>query len=125
MKKLFPYPPLPNDTLIFINYHLTDPHIPLSTRPSNHKFFNFQLVTLSLGQAITASPQTSKTRQLSVQSKETSTADFVRLLVMRLIFGVASAMGYGESLSNFLGGALVPPGAEYDDDDYDLVPDLF
>ncbi|XP_031781614.1 uncharacterized protein LOC100119098 isoform X2 [Nasonia vitripennis] len=63
-------------------------------------------------------------RQLSPQAKETTAADFIRLVVMRLIFGLASAMGYGEGLSNVLGGIFVPPGADYDDD-YDFVPDLF
>lgn len=49
----------------------------------------------------------------------------MRLFVMRLIFGLASAMGYGEGLSNFLGGIFVPPGADdYGDDYNDFVPDL-
>ncbi|KAJ8676314.1 hypothetical protein QAD02_012101 [Eretmocerus hayati] len=68
--------------------------------------------------------QSQEVRQLAPLSKETSTADFVRIVVMRLIFGLASVMGYGENLANFLGGAFVPPGADYDDD-YDYVPGIF
>ncbi|XP_043267326.1 uncharacterized protein [Venturia canescens] len=68
-----------------------------------------------------------KAKQFALQSKETNVANFVRLVVMRLVFGVASAMGLGENLSGVLGGVFVPPGAE-DDYDYgadDYVPDLF
>lgn len=46
---------------------------------------------------------------------------------MRLVFGVASAMGLGENLSGVLGGVFVPPGVE-DEYDYggdDYIPDLF
>ncbi|XP_076670304.1 uncharacterized protein LOC143369803 [Andrena cerasifolii] len=68
-----------------------------------------------------------KTTQLSLQSKETNVVNFMRLLMMRLVFGVASAMGLGENLSGVLGGIFVPPGADdygdYGDGDY--VPDLF
>lgn len=53
--------------------------------------------------------------------------NFMRLLVMRLVFGVATAMGLGENLSGVLGGIFVPPGADdysdYGDDDF--PPDLF
>ncbi|XP_068965408.1 uncharacterized protein [Bombus flavifrons] len=68
-----------------------------------------------------------KTTQLSLQSKETNVVNFMRLLVMRLVFGVASAMGLGENLSGVLGGIFVPPGADdysdYADDDF--ISDLF
>ncbi|XP_043670792.1 uncharacterized protein LOC122630397 [Vespula pensylvanica] len=68
-----------------------------------------------------------KTKQLSLQSKETNPVNFIRLLVMRLVFGVATSMGLGENISGVLGGIFVPPGAEdyadYADDD--LIPDLF
>ncbi|KOX77183.1 hypothetical protein WN51_10273 [Melipona quadrifasciata] len=68
-----------------------------------------------------------KKTQLSLQSKETNVVNFMRLLVMRLVFGVASAMGLGENLSGVLGGIFVPPGAEdysdYADDDF--ISDLF
>ncbi|KAF7990750.1 hypothetical protein HCN44_000555 [Aphidius gifuensis] len=58
-------------------------------------------------------------KQFQLQSKETNAPNFVRLLVMRLIFGIASSMGLGDRLSGFLGGVFVPPGAD-DYDDYDL-----
>ncbi|XP_006610678.1 uncharacterized protein LOC102680282 [Apis dorsata] len=68
-----------------------------------------------------------KTTQLSLQSKETNVVNFMRLLMMRLVFGVASTMGLGENLSGILGGIFVPPGADdysdYGDDD--LLSDLF
>lgn len=50
------------------------------------------------------------------QSKETTTPNFVRLFVMRLVYGIASTMGLEDRLSSFFNGALVPPNA--DDDDY-------
>ncbi|EGI66430.1 hypothetical protein G5I_05050 [Acromyrmex echinatior] len=76
-----------------------------------------------------ADSRSKKTTQLSLQSKETNVVNFMRLLVMRLVFGVASAMGLGENLSGVLGGIFVPPGAEeynedYGDDDL-IVPDIF
>ncbi|KYN02481.1 hypothetical protein ALC62_06713, partial [Cyphomyrmex costatus] len=76
-----------------------------------------------------ANSRSKKTTQLSLQSKETNVVNFMRLLVMRLVFGVASAMGLGENLSGVLGGIFVPPGAEeynedYGDDDL-IVPDIF
>jgi len=52
----------------------------------------------------------------------------MRLLMMRLVFGVASAMGLGENLSGVLGGIFVPPGADEYNDDYgddEFVPDIF
>ena len=62
---------------------------------------------------------------LALESKETSTANFFRLLVMRLIFGVAAAMGWGDNLSSFLNGALIPPGAEdYDDYGEEFIPGI-
>lgn len=68
-----------------------------------------------------------KTTQVSLQSKETNVVNFMRILMMRLVFGIASTMGLGENLSDVLGGIFVPPGADdysdYGDDD--LVPDLF
>lgn len=75
-----------------------------------------------------AESRSKKTTQLSLQSKETNVVNFMRLLVMRLVFGVASAMGLGENLSGMLGGMFVPPGAEEYNDDYGddtFVPELF
>ncbi|XP_076389188.1 uncharacterized protein LOC143264694 [Megachile rotundata] len=77
--------------------------------------------------AIQVESRAKKTTQLSLQSKETNVVNFMRILMMRLVFGVATAMGLGENLSGVLGGIFVPPGADdysdYADDD--LVPDLF
>lgn len=53
-----------------------------------------------------------------LETRETNPPNFVRLLVMRLIYGIASQMGFEERLQGFLNGAFVPPGA--DDGDYDL-----
>ncbi|XP_014089414.2 uncharacterized protein [Bactrocera oleae] len=57
--------------------------------------------------------------------KETSPPNFVRLVVMRLIYGLASTMGLEERLEDAFNGAFVPPNADgglfsfggYDDDD--------
>ncbi|XP_017764612.1 PREDICTED: uncharacterized protein LOC108554003 [Eufriesea mexicana] len=91
-------------------------------------------ITLALVVVITAcisvqcvESRVKKTTQLSLQSKETNVVNFMRLLMLRLVFGVASAMGLGENLSGVLGGIFVPPGADdysdYGDDD--IIPDLF
>ncbi|XP_051159549.1 uncharacterized protein LOC127280541 [Leptopilina boulardi] len=66
-----------------------------------------------------------KAKLVSLESKETSTANFFRLLIMRLIFGIAVQMGWGESLASFMNGAFVPPGTDYDDYDDDFLPDIF
>ncbi|PSN31116.1 hypothetical protein C0J52_25275 [Blattella germanica] len=57
-----------------------------------------------------------KSSKKQIQSRETNIFDFMRLLIMRLVYGIASSMGFGESISGFLGGIFVPPGV--DDDDY-------
>lgn len=56
-------------------------------------------------------------KQLTLQRKETTPVDFTRLLVMRLVYGMAKVMGFEEPVSEILNGAFVPPGA--DDDDFD------
>lgn len=63
-------------------------------------------------------------KQLVLQRKETTPVDFTRLLVMRVVYGLAKVMGYREPLSEVLNGAFVPPGAEDDDDD-DFDSDIF
>ncbi|XP_015117240.1 uncharacterized protein LOC107041277 [Diachasma alloeum] len=60
-----------------------------------------------------------KRKQFQLQNKETNTPNFIRLLIMRLIFGLAKSMGLADRLSGFLGGIFVPPGA----DDYDYGDD--
>ncbi|XP_033607297.1 uncharacterized protein LOC117282301 isoform X2 [Cryptotermes secundus] len=59
-------------------------------------------------------------KQKQIQSRETNIFNFVRLLVLRLVYGIATSMGFGESISEFLGGIFVPPGVEDDDDELDL-----
>lgn len=56
-------------------------------------------------------------KQLTLQRKETTPVDFTRLLVMRVVYGVAKMMGFQEQVGDVLNGALVPPGADDDDDD--------
>lgn len=62
-------------------------------------------------------------KQLTLQRKETTPVDFTRLLVMRVVYGLAKVMGLQEPVSELLNGALVPPGADddgdFDDDDDD------
>ncbi|XP_055917337.1 uncharacterized protein LOC129949730 [Eupeodes corollae] len=55
---------------------------------------------------------------LGAQGKETSTPNFVRLVVMRIIYGIASTMGMEERLADVFNGAFVPPGE--DDGDFGL-----
>ncbi|XP_046387077.1 uncharacterized protein LOC124156529 [Ischnura elegans] len=55
-------------------------------------------------------------KKLAENKGETNIFDFVRLLTLRLIYGVASMMGFQEGISDFMGGILVPPGADYDYD---------
>lgn len=50
------------------------------------------------------------------ESRETDPPNFVRLVVMRLIYGIAAQMGIEDRLSGVLNGIFVPPNAE--DDDY-------
>lgn len=61
-----------------------------------------------------------------LQAKETNAPNFMRLLILRLIYGIASAMGLEDNIAGFLGGILVPPGVD-DDDDYgdDYSSDIF
>ena len=46
--------------------------------------------------------------------RETSTPDFIRLVVMRFIYGLASTMGVEERLEGLFNGAFVPPNADND-----------
>lgn len=64
-------------------------------------------------------------KQGLLQSKETNAPNFVRLVVMRLIYGIFSLMGWEESLSGFLGGVFVPPGADDYSDYGDDLSDIF
>lgn len=66
-----------------------------------------------------ASPATEYAKQFITdpESRETDPPNFVRLAVMRLIYGIAAQMGVEDRLSGVLNGIFVPPNAE-DDDDY-------
>ncbi|CAG9559149.1 unnamed protein product [Danaus chrysippus] len=63
-------------------------------------------------------------KQLTLQKKETTPVDFTRLLVMRVVYGLAKVMGFEEQVGEVLNGALVPPGAD-EDDDFDDDDGLF
>lgn len=49
---------------------------------------------------------------LAKQATETIPANFVRLLLMRLIYGFAASMGAEERLAEVFNGAFVPPNAD-------------
>lgn len=49
---------------------------------------------------------------LAKQATETIPANFVRLLLMRLIYGFAASMGQEERLAEVFNGAFVPPNAD-------------
>ncbi|KAK9496870.1 hypothetical protein O3M35_012913 [Rhynocoris fuscipes] len=54
-------------------------------------------------------------RAMKKHPRETNLVNFVRLLVLRLIYGFATMLGLQDSISEVANGALVPPGVE---DDY-------
>lgn len=63
-------------------------------------------------------------KELTLQKKETTPVDFTRLLVMRVFYGLARIMGLEDQVAEVLNGALVPPGAD-DDDDFDDEDSVF
>ncbi len=50
-----------------------------------------------------------------LQSRETDTPNFLRLLLMRLVYGIAVQIGAEDRLAGFLNGVFVPPNADDDD----------
>ena len=54
-----------------------------------------------------------------IESRETDPPNFVRLLIMRLIYGLAVQMGVEDRLAGVLNGVFVPPNADDDFDDGD------
>lgn len=54
-----------------------------------------------------------QSKQLVFQ--DTNGANFVRLLIMRLIYGIAVQMNLEERVAGWFNGAFVPPNADYDD----------
>ncbi|XP_067002797.1 uncharacterized protein [Anabrus simplex] len=57
-------------------------------------------------------------KEKQIQSRETSLFNFLRLLFLRVVYGIATSLGFGEGISNFMGGIFVPPGVNDDYDDY-------
>lgn len=57
--------------------------------------------------------------------RETNQVNFIRLVIMRLIYGIAAQFGLQERLINLFSGAFLPPNADYDDDDDDYDLDVF
>lgn len=55
--------------------------------------------------------------QAAAAPSETNLFNFVRIMVLRLVWGFASWMGFDEPLSEAFGGAFVPPGVDPDGDD--------
>ena len=53
-------------------------------------------------------------KQLRYEAKETNTPNFLRLLLMRLVYGIAAQMGVEERLEDAFNGAFVPPNADDD-----------
>ncbi|XP_055305818.1 uncharacterized protein LOC129570293 [Sitodiplosis mosellana] len=50
-----------------------------------------------------------------LELRETNPPNFLRLLVMRLIYGIAVQMNLEERVAGWFNGAFVPPNADYDD----------
>lgn len=68
--------------------------------------------------------QKKSAKQKEYELRETNPPNFVRLLVMRVIYGIASQMGFEERLSSIFNGAFVPPGADEGGDYLDFIGDL-
>lgn len=60
--------------------------------------------------------KSSNTKSLKAfELRETNPPNFLRLLVMRLIYGIAAQMNLEERVAGLFNGAFVPPNADYDD----------
>lgn len=68
--------------------------------------------------------QKKSAKQKQYELRETNPPNFVRLLVMRVIYGIASQMGFEERLSSVFNGAFVPPGADAEGDYLDFIGDI-
>uniref|UniRef100_A0A4P6D7K8 Protein rhodnius neglectus n=3 Tax=Rhodnius TaxID=13248 RepID=A0A4P6D7K8_RHOPR len=77
------------------------------------QLIQFSAVCLAL--AISSVQGNHRDTVLQKLPRETNLINFVRLFVLRLIYGFATMFGFGESISEVGDGALVPPGV---DDDY-------
>lgn len=65
-----------------------------------------------------------KAEKKQLELRETNPPNFVRLVIMRLIYGIATQMGFEERVAGFFNGAFVPPNAEEDDYGLDGLDDL-
>lgn len=65
-----------------------------------------------------------KVKQKQLELRETNPPNFVRLVIMRLIYGIATQMGFEERVSNLFNGAFVPPNADEEDYGLDGLGDL-
>lgn len=59
--------------------------------------------------------QNQKQLRQDLQSRETDPPNFLRLLLMRLVYGIAVQIGAEDRLAGFLNGIFVPPNADDDD----------
>lgn len=66
------------------------------------------------GRRKTKSSNQKQLRQ-DLQSRETDPPNFLRLLLMRLVYGIAVQIGAEDRLAGFLNGIFVPPNADDDD----------
>ncbi|XP_055601925.1 uncharacterized protein LOC129750847 [Uranotaenia lowii] len=69
-------------------------------------------------QLLRRGPSRKTLKQLEYEARETNTPNFVRLVLMRLVYGLATQMGVEDRLEGVFGGAFVPPNAVEEGDDY-------
>lgn len=50
-----------------------------------------------------------------LELRETNPPNFLRLLIMRLIYGIAAQMNLEDRVAGWFNGAFAPPNADYDD----------
>lgn len=50
-----------------------------------------------------------------LELRETNPPNFFRLVIMRMIYGIAAQMDLQERVAGWFNGAFVPPNADYDD----------
>lgn len=76
----------------------------------------------SIGSAEERTRQTKQSKELEL--RETNPPNFLRLVVMRLIYGFAAQMNLEERVAGWFNGAFVPPNADYDDYGFGGFEDL-
>lgn len=85
-------------------------------------FIILLLLTYQCCKAKHYSKSREKTLRHQWELRETNQFNFIRLVIMRMVYGFAVQLGLEERLIKFFSGAFAPPNADYDDD-YDL--DIF